>query len=348
VADKVSSKFQKKPVMLFRVLDEETRQEMEVASRHFMVTTSRCDHKILSGSLVVGRYSVLPHYREVEFDLSFRNSSLVHTWRQHRFIADIEQWYSALKFNNNMLEDDNRIPETWFRVEDVPLNQPGAFILKGRTNSRKDLWDTHCFAKDRADVSRVHNYLLDDREIASQGIVVRQYVPLANFSHLGVTSIRGRPVTEEFRLFFFDGQYVAGGFYWSDSVDEIADVTNTFATDPGSFADPPAAAIEFGQLIADQIREDAPFVCIDVARAATGDWTLIELNDGQQAGLSCIHPEHFYARLAELVRKKVQPPMLICPYCKHEHTDDGKILRCRRCDVCLREPQVVRMKEAAL
>jgi hypothetical protein len=41
------------------------------------------------------------------------------------------------------------------------------------------------------------------------------------------------------------------------------------------------------------------FWVFDVARKINGDWIVVELNDGQQAGLSDIDPERFYRVLKQ-------------------------------------------------
>lgn len=68
----------------------------------------------------------------------------------------------------------------------------------------------------------------------------------------------GRRVTDEHRLVFWEGQLVAHAPYYD--VDARLD-------ESGQFAD-------LGRIIA------SPFFTADVARLATGGYTIIELNDG--------------------------------------------------------------------
>src|SRR5271165_2729068 len=62
-------------------------------------------------SLVIGRYSVLPFYKELEEDLAFAGSRLINSFHEHCFAAQMENWVSAL---------GDLTPETWYRLEDVP------------------------------------------------------------------------------------------------------------------------------------------------------------------------------------------------------------------------------------
>ena len=88
------------PIVLFREsLAEEG--ELEVCSQYFSVEHYRS--RITSGCCVIGRYSVLPYYNELEEDLAYNGSYLINSYEQHKWIADF-QWYEVLK---------DFTPETW-------------------------------------------------------------------------------------------------------------------------------------------------------------------------------------------------------------------------------------------
>lgn len=76
------------PVILFRE-DRDNVRELNAAHQFFTV------HKIRStipnDKLVIGRYSVLPYYKELVEDLDVSGSELINTYTQHRYIADIAQ-----------------------------------------------------------------------------------------------------------------------------------------------------------------------------------------------------------------------------------------------------------------
>ena len=45
---------------------------------------------------------------------------------------------------------------------------------------------------------------------------------------------------------------------------------------------------------------EAGFV-VDVAKTASGEWIVVELNDGQQSGLSCCNPIELYSNISRVL-----------------------------------------------
>ena len=226
-------------------------------------------------STVIGRYSVLPFYSELEKELRSQQSSLINTKRQHDFIANMD-WYEQI---------DKNTPATYKNKGwlNVPSTEYG-YVVKGMTNSRKFRWDTHMFAPDRDSLKCVLNRLHDDAMLSDQGLVIREYVPLREFEQ----GINGLPITNEWRFFCLGDKVLIGGFYWS-----IAECA------PDMTQIPPQA-----QALAEWTAEKlhgwskwTNFFVVDIAETADGEWIVIEVNDGQMSGLSMIEAEEFYLTL---------------------------------------------------
>jgi hypothetical protein len=154
-------------------------------------------------------------------------------------------------------------------------------IVKDYVKSRKHEWAEACYipsAADRAAVERVvTRFLALQGDDLNWGLVFREYVPL---EPLAQHSRSGMPLTKEFRLFFLDGELLLSTAYW----------------DEGDYGDlqPP---VDYFQQIARKVH--SRFFTMDVAKRLDGDWLIVELGDGQVAGL----PEHadlpaFYRGLA--------------------------------------------------
>jgi hypothetical protein len=265
------------PVIFFR--DRLTDQEeLEAAREHFSVVTQRT--KIKRGELVIPRYSALPDNRELCLDLFELGAIPINNYRQHCYVADVRNWYYDLA---------DYTPRTWFALDQIP--DRGPFVLKGATNSRKLLWNTHMFAEDKQAAIDVYTRLAQDTTIGVQPIYVREYVPL----HRLATGLNALPISEEYRFFVLDGQVVATGFYWSSHID---DLDREYTSD--------AVPREFVNKIVDRVSSHVRFWVFDVARTADGSWIVIELNDGQQSGLSEINPREFYKNLRDALRSSLE------------------------------------------
>ena len=255
------------PTILFRH-DRDTLEEMEIAQKFFPVTGSRVG---LDERLVIGRYSVLPYYKELEFDLKEQCSRLINNLQEHRYIASFEYYEDVKEFT----------PETWFRLQDVP-DDSGPYVLKGLTNSRKFRWNTHMYAADWTDAGKIHSELMQDPLIGEQGVLIRKFEKLKILE----VGINGMPMANEWRFFFYRDQLLTNGFYWTIS-EKQGEMNN--------------AGMEFAYRMADILKERTNFFVIDIAEKESGEWILIEVNDGQMSGLSGNDPHRLYAGLKKAI-----------------------------------------------
>lgn len=263
---------QKNPVILMRTSQNEEEEEA-VAKKYFDVYNNRC--AIPENSLVVGRYSTLPFYKELEADLAEKNCQLINSYSQHRWIADLKNWYEDLK---------EFTPKTWFKLADIPDNVP--VVLKGETNSKKFNWNTHMFANNKKDAIQVYSRLMEDSMISQQEIVIRQFVPLRKIAD----GLNGLNISEEYRLFVLNGKVISGGFYWSSHIDDLSeDVLKSL-----SWKNIPES---FLNKVLPILGCNAPFVVVDIARTADDRWIVVEVNDAQHSGLSENDPNVIYENL---------------------------------------------------
>lgn len=263
-------------IVLYRAADTNA-EELAAIQRHFRASTSRL--RVQKGDLVIGRYSVLPYFKEQQDDIHELGARFLNSLREHNYVADLREWYHDL---------EGLTPKTWFRLEDVPKDG-GPFVLKGATNSIKQHWATHMFARDFTEAGIVHGRLAMDGLIGQQAIYVRQYVPLRSYG----TAIGGHPITEEYRFVAYKGNVLCGAYYWSGHLDVI-----------GYEPTPSEKTVAFVGDVARRIARRIPCVVIDVAVTETGENIVVELNDFQMAGLSCIRPETLYASLADALTQE--------------------------------------------
>lgn len=140
-------------------------------------------------------------------------------------------------------------------------------IVKDYVKSRKHEWAEACFipaASSRQDVERVVKRFIElQGDDLAEGLVFREFV---EYQPLGNHTQSKMPLTREFRLFFLNGKLMTRFAYWDEG-------------DYGSDAVP-------HDLFNDVARQvESRFFTMDVAQTVSGEWMIVELGDGQVAGL---------------------------------------------------------------
>lgn len=140
-------------------------------------------------------------------------------------------------------------------------------IIKDYVKSEKHDWDTACFVENASDTQKlrqtIDNLIALRDKFLNEGIVIREFVDL---NDLTIHSKSGMPLTEEYRLFFCHHKLIGIYDYWEEGDYKLSkpDIT------------------EFEDM-AKNI--DSHFFSMDIARQKNGALIIIELGDGQVAGL---------------------------------------------------------------
>jgi ATP-grasp domain, R2K clade family 3 len=141
----------------------------------------------------------------------------------------------------------------------------GPWIVKDHVKSAKQRWESACFiprGADRATFEEVCRNLIEYQgERFERGLVFKQFVPLARLGE----SPDGYPLCEEYRLFFFRRRLLAAAPYDREGGKES----------------------DFARFEEVACRFLSEFITIDVAKAASGDWLILEVGDG---GVSLLPP----------------------------------------------------------
>jgi hypothetical protein len=140
-------------------------------------------------------------------------------------------------------------------------------IVKDFVKSRKHEWEAACFipsASDRSAVERVVRRFLElQDDDLNEGLVFREFV---EFEPLAKHPKSGMPLTKEFRLFFLDGKSIFWTPYWNEGDYQCET--------------PPLQQFES---LAGGVK--SRFFTMDVAKRLNSEWMVVELGDGQVAGL---------------------------------------------------------------
>lgn len=158
-------------------------------------------------------------------------------------------------------------------------------IVKDFVKSEKHHWKDACFIPNAADFKNVKSIVdtfIQLRGAAlNEGVVFRQFEELAFLTN---HSKSGMPLTRELRLFFAYNRLVQIANYW----------------DEGEYGETKPVLDDFIAL-AENI--DSNFFTMDVAMKKDGSWIVMELGDGQVAGLpDNADLDEFYRDLKEIVK----------------------------------------------
>ncbi|MBO9204332.1 MULTISPECIES: ATP-grasp domain-containing protein [Niastella] len=168
---------------------------------------------------------------------------------------------------------------TWLTVENAQVNYDEVFkniaifgnsplIVKDFVKSQKHYWDTACFIPSATEknnvISVVQKFVALQNTDLNEGLVFREFIEL---NDLTTHSKSGMPLKQEYRLFFLNKQLLNCYNYWEEG---------EYSTDEH----PP---LDLFMGIAKNIESN--FFSMDIAKTNQGKWVVIELGDGQVAGL---------------------------------------------------------------
>ncbi len=218
-------------------------------------------------------------YAELSAALATRGDHLVNPPASYRHCHWLPESYAAI---------EPWTPRSaWLPAAEVSMDRvvglAAAFgqrplVVKDYVKSRKHEWAEACFipdATDRAAVERVVGRFLELTEDLQGGIVLREFVQL---EQVGAHARSGMPLAREWRVFWLDRRPVLVAPYWPEVAGEP----------------PPVDAF-----VEAASRVQSRFFTMDLARRTTGEWIVVELGDGQVAGLpDGSDPARFLAELA--------------------------------------------------
>jgi hypothetical protein len=198
--------------------------------------------------------------------------------KNFKLINDVEEYQNCHYLPDSLKFIENRTPKTVFEkfdddnsidklIEKSKIFGQKPVILKDYVKSEKHDWETACFVADASDTDNLKKSItklieLRDKYL-NEGITIREFIEL---NDLTIHSKSGMPLTEEYRLFFCNKKLVGIYDYWEE----------------GDYKFSKPDTKEFEE-IAKQIESN--FFSMDIARQKNGELIIIELGDGQVAGL---------------------------------------------------------------
>jgi hypothetical protein len=225
-------------------------------------------------------------YEQLYKALFDKNITLINDPPAYRHCHYLPESYSIIKF---------KTPESiWLSLKDASIDEimkrlqvfgDKPVVVKDFVKSQKHYWSEAFYipsAAVRESVERVVNKFIElQGEDLNEGLVFREFI---EFEPLAVHSKSGMPLKKEYRVFVLDGTPFYVSEYWEE----------------GEYKGQLPALDEFKEIM---LKVKSRFFTMDIAKKNNGDWMIVELGDGQVAGLpEKIKAEDFYKSIAERIK----------------------------------------------
>jgi len=223
-------------------------------------------------------------YKQIYESLLGRNIRLINTPEMYRHCHYLPESYSIITdFTPKSIwlkQEDSFFMDDIYTALKVFGSKP--VILKDYVKSQKHYWNEACYIASATDQNKIANtvarFLDLQGDDLNEGLVFREFI---QFQPLTGHSQSGMPLTEEYRIFVMDGHPIFQTRYWSE----------------GDYSD---SLLEMADFMMVMQKVKSRFFTMDIARTVDGDWMIVELGDGQVAGLpDHVDVESFYLALLE-------------------------------------------------
>lgn len=216
--------------------------------------------------------------------------------KNYKLVNSPTEYLNCHYFPNSYSVIKNYTPKTiWLSVQNQQVNIEQVFkeieifgkvglVVKDYVKSQKHYWETACYIPSAANKNKVQSVINRFVELQNtdlnEGLVIREFVEL---NELTIHSKSGMPLKQEYRLFFLNGVLVDCYNYWEEG-------------DYSTNEQPP-----LGMFISIAKTIKSNFFTMDIAKTKQGDWIIVELGDGQVAGLpDKVKRIEFYERIQEI------------------------------------------------
>lgn len=242
-----------------------------------------CRHPTqLDGEIVaVARLGAAPDYAARYEALLEWGVRLIHSPEEYERASLLPRWYPLLEGLTPQSHWFEAPPEA-AQIEALLTCYP--IFLKGERQTSRHSRE-QSIIEGPAQLRRVLGEWGADPILGWQRVVARQYLALRPVGRdLGA----GLPHVFEFRSFWWRGQCVGIGPYWS---------TPPYALSARERVDALARGAEAAR------RVDVPFLVLDLAQTVDGEWVVIECNDGQDSGYMGVDRVQLWRRIVEIERR---------------------------------------------
>jgi hypothetical protein len=228
----------------------------------------------------IARFGAAINYLELHQQLRADGINLIHSPEQYLLASELPRWYPLIA--------DLTPRSLWFHeppsVSELEREFSYPIFIKGsRQTSRHKA--ALSIVNSSADYMQVLEHYRNDPILHWQELVCREFIPLRPVNAVASDTI---PPSFEFRTFWWYGQCVGAGSYWS------------------AFSSYSWSTLEQQQAL--HVARDAatrisvPFLVIDVAQTIHGNWIVIECNDAQESGYAGVNSLGMWQSILQIER----------------------------------------------
>lgn len=217
---------------------------------------------------VVARVGAFDDFAQTRAALAELGLRSIHTEAEYLRATRLPEWYPLL---------EDLTPESlWFAGapdrEAVASTLGWPIFMKGARQTSRHRRRLSIIEGPEAFERALEAYAADPI-LSWQDVVCRRLVPLRRVEDPDPGRI---PSSFEFRTFWWRGALVGFGRYWCEGRDYAATASER------------RGALEVAEEAARRVA--VPFLVVDVAQTAAGEWIVIECNDGQESGYAGVSP----------------------------------------------------------
>ncbi len=212
---------------------------------------------------IVLHIGAVKDYAALEEMIGGMGMKLLINVEEHLRCSTIDKWYPLLKVKTPYTE----IYDTFPAVKEVMKHFTFPVFIKGNRQTNRHN-KSQCIIEKAEDYEKLKESWKRDNVLSWQKVAIREFVPLQTVDKDTYADMV--PISYEFRFFFFEGKCVGYGPYWY--------MGNKYAMNPEDYD----TAISLAEWAAEKV--GVPFIAVDLAKTAKGEWIVIEVNDAQESG----------------------------------------------------------------
>jgi hypothetical protein len=229
----------------------------------------------------IGRFGVTTNYADLYQSLEEEGVFLIHTPEQYLLASELVCWYPLL--------EDLTPQSIWFaeppKIEKILEQLDFPIFLKGSRQTSRHKAGLSIVRSPEEYQQAIEHYKRNPI-LHWQQIVCREFIELRPVQAHKSTDVI--PPSFEFRTFWWYGECVGAGIYWSEFASYSWNKQEEYE------------AVAVAQDAAHRL--NLPFVVIDVAQTKDGAWIVIECNNGQESGYAGVPRIALWQRLLEAER----------------------------------------------